>query len=174
MEGSMDLDQFIKETKKLKIKDYNPVLKMMRTSWGKKGKASEYHTIRKSWPYIVVLSIHDKIGTPKDNKKRSLTNIIRNWIKERHGRQYKIVWLMFHPKFEKDKKSKKSKWIMKWDDKDFDKISESRHIKNAADIWFSKKGKALRRELETHGKYKKFPIPLIDIQIPPPKDSKDS
>ena len=170
----MNLDQFIKEAKKLKIKDYNPVLKMMRTSWGKKGKESEYHTIRKTWPYIVVMSIHAKTGTPKDNKKRTLTNIIRNWIKERHGRGYKLSWLMFHPKRGKDKKSKKLKWVMKWDDQNFGKISQDKHIKNAADIWFSKKGKTLRRELETHGKYKKFPIGLISIEQPPPKDSQDS
>ena len=42
---------------------------MMRTSWGKKGKESEYHVIRKSWPYIVILSIYAKHGTPNDNKK---------------------------------------------------------------------------------------------------------
>ena len=63
---------------------------------------------------------------------------------------------------------------MKWDDQNFEKISQDKHIKNAADIWFSKKGKTLRRELETHGKYKKFPIGLIDIRFPQPKDSQDS
>ena len=77
----MNLDQFIKEAKKLKIKDYNPVLKMMRTSWGKRAKESEYHTIRKSWPYIVVLSIYAKHGTPKDNKKRTLTIDNRSFSK---------------------------------------------------------------------------------------------
>ena len=170
----MDLDEFIKETKKLKIKDYNPVLKMMRTSWGKGGKESEYHTFRKSWPYIVVLSIYAKHGTPSDNKKRTLTNIIRNWIKERHGIRYRLAWLIFHPTREKDKKSKKSKWIMKWDDKNFENISQIQHVKNITDIWFSKKGKTLRRELETHGKFRKFPIGLISVNLPPPKDSQDS
>ena len=76
---------------------------MMRTSWGKKGKESEYHVIRKSWPYIVILSIYAKHGTPNDNKKRTLANIIRNWVKER---RYRLAWLMFHPKRVKDKKSK--------------------------------------------------------------------
>ena len=166
----MDLDQFIKETKKLKIKDYNPVLKVIRTSWGKSGKESEYHTIRKMWPYIVVMSIHDKIGTPKDNKKRTLSRIIRNWIKARQGKGYHLAWLIFHPKRVKDKKSKKSSWLMKLDDEDF---SKHNHFKNATDIWFSKKGKTLRQELETLGKFKKLPIDVVDIKLPQPKDSKD-
>ena len=171
----MNLDQFIKETKKLKIKDYNPVLKMMRTSWGKKGKESAYQSFRSFWAYHVVLSIYNKHGTPNDNKKRTLANIIRNMIKERHGRQYRLAWLMFHPKREKDKKSKKLKWVLDYRGLDFSKISESRHIKNANDIWFSKKGKKLRHELETTGKFKKLPIEEISIITPTPtKDLKDS
>ena len=63
---------------------------------------------------------------------------------------------------------------MKWDDQNFEKISQDKHIKNAADIWFSKKGKTLRQELETLGKFKKLPIDVIDIKLPQPKDSQDS
>ena len=38
-----------------------------------------------------------------------------------------------------------------------------------------KKGKTLRRELETHGKFRKFPIKLITVKLPPrPEDSRDS
>ena len=144
-------------------------------SWGKKVKESQYQSFRSFWAYHVILSIYNKHGTPKDNKKRTLANIIRNVIRERHGKSYKFAWLVFHPKRVKDKKTKKLKLVFDYDNLDFQKISESRHIKNANDIWFSKKGKTLRHELETTGQFKKLPIDELDFIVPPlQKDSKGS
>jgi hypothetical protein len=134
------------------------VLNILRTTYGKRsGPESDYEVLRNSWAWIVVGAIANKTGTPKDDKKRSTRNIIRNWVKTK---QFKDDWCTFHPKKVKNKKLNKIEWNSS-DEEDFNKISSDRHLKQINDIWVSKIGKNIRSILTPGGK---FPISAPEVQ----------
>ena len=126
------------------------VLNILRTTYGKRsGPESDYEVLRNSWAWIVVGAIANKTGTPKDDKKRSTRNIIRNWVKTK---QFKNDWCMFHPKKVKNKKLNKIEWNES-SEKDCDEIHPLRHLKQINDIWVSKIGKNIRTHLTPSGKF---------------------
>jgi len=128
------------------------VLNMLKTSYGKKsGPESDYEVVRNSWAYIVVGSLANKSGTKDKKKKIPFTQVIRNWV---ISKDYKDTWCMFHPKKIKNKKLNRVEWNSA-SIEDFEKIPESRHIKNLNDIWISKKAKEIRKTLTPDNK---FPI----------------
>ena len=110
----MNWNDFIKIVKK-KYPKAKPqkVLNMVNTIYSKNKKESNYQVLRASWSLLVRDSYALKIGTPKDNKKRGPTNIIRNWVKTK---DYKDKYKLLHP------------------GKLFKDIPQQKHIKNCLDI----------------------------------------
>ena len=150
----MGAENWNKVIKFLKTSNANPnkVLNMLKTIYSKRtGPESDYEVVRNSWVYIVVGSVANKFGTPKDNKKRTTKNIIRNWIKTK---QYESDWCLFHLK-----KGKKKINELPWEQsshEDFIKIPTEKHVKQLNDIWVSKRGKAIRETLTPSGKFPVF------------------
>ena len=135
----MNWDDFIKIVKK-KYPKAKPekVLNLVKAMSG--GTESDYQVLRNSWSIDVVCCIYKKSGSPKDTKKRGITNIIRNWI---ISQDYKDSYNLLHPA------------------KTYETLTTERHVKNCYDLWINKKGKELRKVLKSNkGKlpaYFRFP-----------------
>ena len=124
---------------------------VIKTTYGNSAHESGYQVVRNSWAYIVVGSIAKKINTPKDKKKRTTRNIIRNWCR---SKDYKEMWCLFHPIKIKNSKTKAVEWNSN-NETNFNKIGLVRHVKQVNEVWVSKKGKKLRSHLTPSGN---FPI----------------
>lgn len=128
------------------------VLNMLKTIYkGKSGQESDYEVVRNSWAYIVIGSLANKYGTKDKKKKTTFTKTIWAWVK---SKDYKDMWCTFHPKKIKNKKRNRVEWNSS-SIEDFEKIPQSRHVKNLNDIWVSKNGKKIRATLTSDNK---FPI----------------
>jgi hypothetical protein len=159
--------------------DPEKVLKSLKVIYGKtSNKNSWYQIWRGSWPIEVVISIYNKDQTPKDGKKRSLTEIVKNWVK---SEVYQVRYDTFHPgpgnlQHEDNDQFGLKLWdpIPKIDGKVLTSTTFRRHVRNCMDHWNNKKGRALRKILEENngmipiknmGEFNMYPKNLIKGKI---------
>ena len=147
--GTANWDKVISYLRTTKAKP-EKVLNMLKTIYGKKSsQESDYEVVRNSWAYIVIGSLANKYGTKDKKKKIPFTQVIRNWVK---SKDYQEAWCMFHQKKVKNKKLNRVEWNRS-EEEDFNKISQDRHVRNLNDIWVSKNGKNIRKNLSPNNKF---------------------
>jgi|TARA_Y100000294_G_C8486276_1_gene308856 hypothetical protein len=152
----MGADKWNKVIKFLNTTKADPekVLKSLKVIYGKtSNKNSWYQIWRGSWPIEVVVAIYNKEGTPNTVKKRSLTEIVKNWVK---SDVYQVRYDTFHPgpgnmlhEFDDNY------GLNLWDPIPTDSYGKTqtsktfkRHVRNCMDHWNNKKGRALRKILD--------------------------
>jgi len=130
------------------------VLNSLKVVYGKSSNKNSWYQIwRGSWPIEVVVSIYNKVGTPKDNKKRSLTEIVKNWVK---SKDYQINYDTFHPGPGNLQHEDHLQYGLDlWDPIPKDEYGKTltsatfrKHVRNCMDHWNNKKGRAQRKILE--------------------------
>ena len=152
----MDADKWNEVIKFLNTTKADPekVLKSLKVIYGKtSNKNSWYQIWRGSWPIEVVVSIYNKDGTPKDDKKRSLIQIVRNWVK---SDVYQVRYDTFHPGPGNKQHEENDQFGLKlWDPIPKDSYGKTltsatfkKHVRNCMDHWNNKKGRALRKILK--------------------------